>query len=169
MLPESLWIFVRQPLILLFSMGFVLSLSSSNRLSLRTTVDGMISFAFLVAAELAALAFVYWRSDRRMPFAQAIDRFFASNRPWLVWILAFVTWETVTRTVPSMTAVTAVVATLVVPAAWAAYLDRRFFRVLLARQSVTFDLVASRAIAWSLALGYFFGIAGWAQIVAWLR
>src|SRR5437868_5242650 len=116
MLSENLWIFARQPLLLLFSMGLALSLSSSDRLSLRTTVDGMISFAFLVVAQLAAVGFVYVRSDRRMTFARAVDAFFASNRPWLLWILVFVTWETLTHAMTiSLTGATSILATLVIP------------------------------------------------------
>jgi hypothetical protein len=170
MLPETLWIFARQPLLLLFSMGFALSLASSNRLSLRTTADGMISFAFLVFAELAGIVFVYLRSDGRMTFADAVDRFFANNRPWLLWILVFVTWETLTHGLTrSLTGATEILATLIVPAAWAAYLDVRFFQILLGRQAVAVDLIAARAISWTIALGYFFGIAAWAQIAGWLR
>ena len=169
MLANSFWTFARQPLLLLFSMGFTLSLASSDRLSLRTTADGMISFAFLVVAQLAAIGFLYLRSDRRMPFARVVDSWFASNRPWFIWMLAFVVWETVTRGMGSLDALKVIVATFVVPLIWAACIDLQFIRALLGRQSVAVDLIAARAISWTIALGYFFGIAAWAQIVAWLR
>jgi hypothetical protein len=164
------WIAARRPLLLLFVMGLALSLSSSDRLSVRTTIDGMISFLFLPLAAILAAGFLYLRSDRRVPLAHVVDAFFVSNAPWLLWILAFVTWETLTNALTiSLTGATGILLTLSVPIVWAAYLDRQLLRIVLERQSVAIELIAARAIAWVLALGYFAGIAAWAQIVAWLR
>jgi len=166
----SLWLLVRRPLLLLFAMGFASSLSSSPRLSVRTTVDGMISFLFLAVAELLAATYLYVRSDRRVPLAKLVDDFFVTNRPWLLWILIFCAWESMTGGLPiSLTGATAFLATLAVPAVWAAYLDRRLLRDVLGRQSVTLDLCATRAITWGLALVYFFGIAVYADVVDRLR
>ena len=60
---------------------------------------------------------------------------------------------------------------MIVPIGWSLYLDWRFFRVVLPRRgrSALADLLAQRAIAWTSALGYFFGIVAWAQLVEWVR
>ena len=161
---------VRRPLLLLFVMGVGLSLSSSDRVSLRTTVDGMISFAFLPLCMVLGVGAVYLRSNRRLPFSRVVDGYFESNRPWLLWTLVFVTWETLTHALTiSQTGVVWVLATLVVPIVWAGYLDVQFFRVVLSRRVAVADLLLARGISWTLAIGYFFGIALWAQVVAWLR
>jgi hypothetical protein len=156
----------------MFAMGLLLSLSSSTRVSLRTVVDGMISFTFLPLSEVLAVGAVYLRGDRRVPFTRVVDGFLASNTPWLLWILAFCVWQaTLTGTVISDRTADRLVASLLVPAGWAAYLDLQFFRVVLSRRgsAAWTDLIIARVIGWSGALGYFFGIAGWARIVAWFR
>ena len=164
------WLMVRRPLLLLFAMGAALSLSATNSLNVRVTVDGMISFLFLPAAGFVAAGLLYIRSDRHMPFAHVVDGFFASNYPWLLWLLVFSVWEVLTQGRGNFVVlVWVVVITLVVPALWTFYLDLQFFRVVLSRRAVIGDLVLTRAVSWFAALAYFGGIAVWAQIVAWLR
>lgn len=172
---RDVWTLIRRPLLLAFAMGLLLSLDSSGRLSLRTVVDGMISFAFLPIVEVLAVGAVYLRSDRRVPFARVVDAFFVSNSPWLFWILGFCLWR-IPRTPVENSSLTfsmslTILATMLVPICWSAYLDMRFFRIVLPRrsQSAAMDLATARAIGWLGGLGYFFGIAAWAQVVAWLR
>jgi hypothetical protein len=150
-------------------MGIALSLSATNSLNLRVTVDGMISFLFLPAAGLLAAGILYIRSDRHMSFAHVVDGFFASNYPWLLWLLVFSAWQTVTHGLGDYKFVTVVLVTLLVPALWTFYLDLQFFRVVLSRRAVIGDLIVTRAVSWCAALAYFGGIAVWAQIVGWTR
>ena len=174
--PEGLyydvWTLVRRPLLFMFAMGLVLTLSSSTRVSARTVLDGMISFAFLPISEALAVGVVYLRGDRRVPFTRAVDAFLVSNAPWLLWMLGFCIWQALLTplSIPDLT-VKILVASMLVPAGWAAYLDLRFFRVVLSRRAsdAAIDLVLARLIGWTCAIGYFLGIALWAQIVAWLR
>ena len=166
------WTLLRRPLLVVLAMGVLLSLASSPRVSLRVVVDGMISFAFVPLAETIAAGAVYLRSGRRVPFTRVVDVFLVSNVPWLLWIVGFCAWQAMlVPTVMSARAAIAIVVSLAAPAAWAAYLDLHFFRAVLARSSPEswVDLVITRAIGWTGALGYFFGIAAWAQIVAWFR
>jgi hypothetical protein len=166
------WTLVRRPLLLMFAMGLTVSLSSSTRVSVRTVVDGMISFTFLPISEVLAMGVVYLGGDRRVPFTRVVDAFLVSNAPWLLWILAFCVWQgTMSATVISDTMARSLVASLLVPAGWAAYLDLQFFRVVLSRPggAAATDLIIARVIGWTCALGYFFGIAAWAQIAAWFR
>lgn len=170
--PESgAWTLVRRPLLIMFAMGLLLSLGSSTRVSARTVVDGMISFAFLPVAEVLAAGAIHLRSDRHVPFVQVVDLFLVSHAPWLIWILGFCAWQAagVSPTTMSDTTARLLVASLLVPAGWAAYLDLQLFRIVLSRRNVAVDLIVARLIGWTIAIGYFLGIALWAQIVAWLR
>ena len=166
------WTLVRRPLLIMFAMGLLLSLGSSTRISARTVVDGMISFLFVPIFEMVAVGIVYLRSDRRVPFTRAVDLFFISNAPWLLWILGFCVWQAaMSPTGMSQTTALAIVASLIVPAAWAAYLDLQYFRTVITHgdRTAAFDVITTRVVGWLGILGYFFGIAAWAQIVAWLR
>jgi len=166
------WTFVRRPLLFLFAMGVVLSLSSSTRVSARTVVDGMISFAFVPFFEVLAVGVVYLRGDRRLPFALVVDAFLVSHAPWLLWILGYCAWQAaLSPTKLSDTAGLALVGSLVVPACWAAYLDLQCFRIVLSRRTADafVDLALTRLVGWTGVIAYFFGIALWAQIVAWVR
>jgi hypothetical protein len=159
---------------LLVFMGAVVSLHSSGRLSVRAVVDGMVSFTFLPIFETLSVGIVYLRGDRRLPFARVVDAFFVSNAPWLLWTLGCCLWRFTESPVQasflSKTAFLTTTATMLVPMCWSAYLDLQFFRVVLPRRSggPIADLLVQRAIGWTAALGYFFGIAGWAQLVAWV-
>ena len=172
---SGIWTLMRRPLFLLFAMGMMLSLESTGRVSVRVVTDGMVSFAFLPLCELLSIGVVYVRGDRRLRFAHVVDAFFASNAPWLFWILGYcllrLTQTPLQASGPSSLVVSLTGATLLVPICWSAYLDLTFFRVVLPRRngSALADLVTQRAIAWICALGYFFGIVAWAQLLEWVR
>jgi len=82
------WVLVRQPLLLVFYLGCVVSIAASGRVAPRLVLDGAISFAFLPIAEGVAFAAVYARRRRALPFAPAVDRFFLTNAPWLAAMMA---------------------------------------------------------------------------------
>jgi hypothetical protein len=169
---RGLWTLLRRPLLFLLAMGILLSVSSSTRVSARTVADGMISFAFVPLAEMLAVAVIYLRSDRRLPFTRVADAFLVSHAPWLLWILILCAWQALlSPTAISDTIVKVLVVSLIVPACWAAYLDLQFLHIVLSRRGAgaVIDLAVARLIGWTVALGYFFGIAAWAQIAPWLR
>src|SRR5437867_1910507 len=72
---------LRRPLLLLLFLGATISALASGRFSVRLIVDGALSFAFVPAIEMAALAIVAGRRARAraLPFANASDLFFAGN------------------------------------------------------------------------------------------
>jgi hypothetical protein len=150
------------------------SLWASGRLSARLVADGMVSFAFLPAFQLAALLAVYWRAPRRVSFAHAADLFFAANAPWLLWLIAFATLRcllSATQSIAPPVLLTWTVELSLVPvAAWSAYVDLHFLRDVLPRPagSAARDLILHRAIGWTCTIGYFLGIAGWAWLVGWI-
>jgi len=169
------WVLARRPLLLLLAMGLTVSLHSAGRASVRVVVDGMISFLFVPLCEILALRIALFRHHSDVPFSRAVDAFFVSNSPWLLWLLGFWLWRFTQTPLQassfSFRAVSALSLSWLVPLTWCGYLDAQFFRALGARDSsrVARDLAVERAIAWVLGLAYFFGIALWAQLVAWVR
>jgi hypothetical protein len=166
----GLWVLLRRPLALALVCGCVVSLWASGRLSVRLIADGAVSFAFLPVFSLLALGVVYRRAPRTVSFAQAADLFFAANAPWLLWLVAFAAWrslETPTQAAaPSPVLSAAIEASLVLAAAWSAYVDLQFFREVLPRPAGSIgDLLLQRAISWSCSVAYFFGIAIWPEII----
>jgi hypothetical protein len=146
----------------------VVSLWASGRLSIRLIADGMVSFAFLPLFQVASFAIVYRRTTRAIPFAQAVDRFFAGS-PWLLWLTAFAALRCVlTPTLASAPPILlwrTVQATIVCVIVWSARLDLRFFRdVLSAPGRHTGDVIMQRSIGWIASIVYFFGIALWAEL-----
>jgi hypothetical protein len=166
----GLWVLLRRPLRLLFVCGCVVSLWASGRLSVRLIADGVVSFAFLPVFSVAALAAVYRRSPRRVSFAQAADLFLVANAPWLLWLLAFAALRAVQSPLqaaaPPLALSWTIELSLVVVAAWSAYVDLHFFREVLPRPAGSArDLILQRAIGWSCSVAYFFGIAIWPEII----
>lgn len=153
---------VRGPLRLLLFFGAAVSLMASGTLNVRLLVDGAISFAFVPAIQLAALA-VVWKVGRRptRPFASVVDLFFAGHAPWLMWLVAV---AAICALVPPRELspwVWPLVLGNAVPIAWSVWMDFNFFREVAERpvREAVFDLTLHRAIAWTLTLLYFFGIA----------
>jgi hypothetical protein len=165
------WVLVRRPLLLAFMFGCAVSLQASGRLTARLITDGAISFAFVPIFEGAALAAVYWRRPRRLPFAQTVDIFFAANAPWLVWLLAFgvlrCLQSPLQAAAPPPVIQWLVRSSLVATAAWSAYVDLHFFREVLPRPAggSSRDLILQRAIAWVCIVVYFLGYALWPEII----
>jgi len=168
------WVMLRRPLLLALVAGCTVSLQASGRLSTRLVADGIVSFAFLPFFEIVALAVVYARGPRRVPFARAADAFFAANAPWLVWLLAFAVVRCAQTPLQATARPAALLwtleLTLIPTAAWSAYIDLQFFREVLPRQKggAARDLMVARVISWTCILGYFLGIALWAQVAAWI-
>jgi len=158
---HSFW---RRPLWLAFVFGCTVSAAASGRFSVRLIADGALSFAFVPAFEVAALAIVCRTGERaRLPFAEAVDRFFAGNTPWLIWmtILAAALALVPPRSIGPL--VKPALFGSVVPLVWSGYLDFRFFRDVMQRNGAGArrDLAFHRLIGWGAILTYFFGIAVW--------
>jgi hypothetical protein len=159
------WVMLRRPLLLALVLGCTVSLQSSGRLSVRLVTDGIVSFAFIPLFEIAALAVVYARRSRRVPFARVADAFFVANAPWLLWLLAFAVLRSVETplqaTAPPPTLLWTVLLSLIPTSVWSARLDLEFFREVR-------DLILQRVLGWTGIFGSFLGIAIWAQITGWI-
>ena len=153
----TLW---RRPLLLAFVLGCGISLLTSGRFTLRLVVDGTISFAFVPLCELVAYAIVYRLQRDARPFAQAADRYFAGNTPWLWWLVALMA---VTALLPARrlgSLLAPLLFTSPLPIALSVRFDWRLFRGDgRTRRQAAMDILLQRAIAWSLATAYFLGVA----------
>jgi hypothetical protein len=177
-LQDRVIILGRRPLLLAFLLGCGVSMLASGRLTLRLIVDGTLSFAFVPLCELVAYAVVYrlQRGTRSIAhpasasanvtadkeaghYAQAADRYFAGNTPWLWWLVALMAAAAILP-VRTTDLLPLVLMTSVIPIALSVRSDWRFFRRDgRTRARAAADVVLQRAIAWSLATAYFFGLA----------
>jgi len=168
----SLW---RRPLAQAFVFGCMVSATASGRFSARLIADGALSFAFVPAFEVAALAIVCRTGVRaRLPFAEAVDRFFAGNTPWLVWMTIVAAAFAVVAPRRIGPLVMPALFGSLVPLIWSGCLDFRFFRDVMQRDrpGAWRDLALHRLTGWSAILAYFFGVAFWhrslPQILRWV-
>jgi hypothetical protein len=167
------WVLLRRPLILLLVLGCGVSMAASGRFSARLIADGMISFAFVPIVEVGSLALV-WRAERGdVPFARAVDLFCASDAAWMLWIVGFTALRTVQSPLQAVStplwAMRLLVALLGAAALWAFRRDLQLFRTTLAPARPVRALLVQRLVAWTCAVGYFLGIAIWANIVGFVR
>jgi hypothetical protein len=143
---------------------------TSGRLSLRLAVPAAIYWSFVPLLQIAALAVVWPRKRSEHSFAQAIDRFFASQIPWSLWLCLFAAlWGFLPPALvfswtqnPWWWYGPALAVGL-----WAAWLDYGFFRTVSRRTPVLAirDLVIERAIVWSAGLSLFL-ISSGTQVLA---
>ncbi len=151
-----------------FFLGCAVSMLASGRLSARLIVDGAISFAFVPLLQILALAVVLRIGPRpARSWRDAMCRFARGNRPWLLWLVAV---TLVAALVPPRQVgpwVLPLIISAIVPIAWSAILDFRFFREtgLRSARGALRDVVIQRAVAWTGAGLYFLGIAVWAEAV----
>jgi hypothetical protein len=162
------WIGLRRPLFLAFMLGGCLSLIVSGRVTARVIVGGAVAWSFIPLFEVASFAAVRRLANRSVPFSRHVDLLCAGHGPWLVSLISaaavasFIpiqaaTWTASTPGLISLTAIGVAIAV------WSGYIDFCFYRAVLERTQATAirDLLLQRAIAWTLAIVYFFGNAGW--------
>jgi hypothetical protein len=150
----------RRPLLLAFLLGCGVSILASGRFTLRLIADGTLSFAFVPLCELVAFAVVYRVQHGTRPFAQAVDRYFAGNTPWLWWMVAIMAATALLPARRLGSVLAPLLFTSPIPIALSVRFDWRLFRGDgRTRRQATVDILLQRAIAWSLATAYFLGVA----------
>jgi len=149
----------RRPLLIAFMLGCGVSLLASGRFTLRLILDGTLSFAFVPLCQLAAFAVVHRLQHSRLPFRVAADRYFA-NTPWLWWMVGLLIAGAILPAVRVGSVLPLVLITAPVPIALSVRADWRLFRADgRSRGQAATDIALERAIAWSLATAWFFGLA----------
>jgi len=162
------WIGLRRPLFVAVLLGGCLSLIVSGRLTARLIVGGAVAWSFIPLFELASFAVAGRRANIHVPLSRAVDLFCAGHGPWSVSLIAVAavasfipiqagTWAASTSGLITLAATAAAIAI------WSGYIDFCFYRAVLgkARWTAVRALLLQRAIAWSLAVVYFLGNAGW--------
>jgi len=165
--------FVRRPLLLLFFLGCLLSLAVSGRFSARLVADGMASFAFIPVFEAASLALVWRWNGRRIPLADAVDRFGEGDRPGLALLLATIAARVAVSPLQAASlsrwSFWLLLALAGAAAVQAARIDLAFFRSTLAPARPVRALVVQRLVGWTCAAAYFVGLAAIPFIDGYLR
>jgi hypothetical protein len=174
---HPVWIALRRPLLQLFVIGCAVSLTVSGRLTVRLIAGAMIGWALIPALEISAFAVVRARAGGRDAFAIDLDRFYGSERPWLLWfaavaaVLAFLTPAQTDAWSESPLVLTIVAVTAIAAAVLAGRLDLIFFRDVFGRSPADArrDLLVQRALVWIPGLVWLFGFVSWPIIADWLH
>jgi hypothetical protein len=152
---------LRGPLLSAFGLGWAVSMLISSTLTFRLLVDGAVSFLFIPVFQLLAFVAVYRRRPQRLPMDTAVDRFFASSAPLLLWLFALGLWCVLQSpreaALWSFTEVISALTGLVVALGWSWWKERGVLRGV--------ESLAYRALAWSAILTYFLGISLWPELV----
>jgi hypothetical protein len=166
----------RQPLFLAFVLGCGVSMLGSGRLTLRLIADGTLSFLFVPLSELLGFVISYSMVRKVRPehrplpggdnagarsCAQAVDDFFSTNQPWLWWSIALIVAAAIIPASRLGSLLGPILMTAPIPIMLSGVLEWRFARRVLGRTRgrAAVGLVMQRAVAWSAATAYFFGVA----------
>jgi hypothetical protein len=152
---------LRRPLLLALVLGCAVSVLASGRFTLRLIVDGTLSMAFVPACQVLGLAAVYPLRGRTVPFAEAVDRFFAGNTIWLAWMFVFMVLGAAVPVTAQANLDGPFLKSSVVPILWSIAVDRAFFADVMGRRgwSAALAITIERLVAWLAAMLCFFGVA----------
>jgi hypothetical protein len=162
----SAWLAVRRPLALAAFLGCAISLMASGTVTLRLVFPAAIYWSFVPLVQMAGLALAM----RKRTGAAAIDAYFASFNPWLLWLAAFAAMWAVAPAhaaygswqFPRLWWALAAVA-----AAWALWIDFGFFRRMqYSRGAAVSNLAIQRFVSWSIGMTIFVAPAGWQAVAA---
>jgi hypothetical protein len=162
----ELWTGARRPLLMAAVLGCAISLMTAGRLTARLIGPAAVYWSFVPLLQIAGL----WVVCRGAPGAKRIDRFLASNAPWLLWTTAFAAvwglgpspWVIGRTWFSTFWYVLAGAA-----AVWAGIRDYRFSRQVLGRAHAQAlgDVAMERMVAWPAGLAIFLWSSG-SQVVA---
>ncbi len=143
---------------------------TSGRITLRLVAPALLCWSFVPLFEIASLALVC-RRPPELSFGRAVDLFFQSNWPMLVWLVAFsAAWGCLPAkaVIPWWSYRGVEFGTAGVAMAISAGLDYKFFRRDLKRtpRDAVLQLAAQRALSWTSIILIFVAPAAWAE-VAW--
>ncbi len=149
------WRSVRRPLFLAFFLGCMVSLVTSQRLTLRLVAAGTLNLSFVPVVEIVGI-FVTWHRRRVVSFSRSVDLFFLGHGPWALGMVAFAAiWAFATPEHAFLwTAPHRVWPLLVLALVWSGYIDYSFFRRVFERSrgQAILDVLTHRGISWSLGI-----------------
>lgn len=157
---SGLALLVLRPLLFAVFFGFAVSALASGTFTVRLILDGAISFAFVPAIHVGALAIPY-RMARSvdLSFARAVDLFFTGNGAWLLWTIVVTTIGAVIPPRQIGPWLLPLLAGFLVPLFWSLWIDYHFFRSVMNRSAgeALRDLALQRSVAWIGVTIYFAG------------
>jgi hypothetical protein len=158
------WDVLRRPLFVAFWFGCMISLVTSQRLTMRHVAGGMIHASVLLLAQIAALAIVAGR-ERQISFARTIDIFFAGYGPWMLWIIWLSSvWAFTSRDhAHRFAGVGSILPTAAIVGLWSCYINFRFFERVLQRRraGAVWNVVQLAVMCWIFCILIFgYGVLG---------
>jgi hypothetical protein len=157
------WTWLRRPLFMALLIGCMVSLVTSQRLTLRHVAGGAVSGCLLLAWQITALTIVCGR-ERKQSFSRTVDFFFAGYGPWTLWILAFsAVWAFLSaRHAFVFGGAGSILPTAGFVAFWSLYIHFRFFERVMQRSRLgaAWDVVRLCAMCWSVFILNF----GWGAL-----
>lgn len=146
-------------LLLSFCLGCVVSVLASGRFVPRLIADGMVSFAFVPAAQVIGFALARRLLASRGRFAEDADIFLHGNWPWLIWMLAVASVAAVTPATRGFEVFNLLIACAGLPVVLGVWVDYRLFRAANGRARAAGAVFVQRSVAWLLVAVYFLGMA----------
>jgi hypothetical protein len=161
------WIAARRPWYAALLLGATVSLLVTGTLTVRLVLGGALTWSFVPFFEAASLAVVSQGRPSALSRARALDLYFAGRGAWS---LALIALGAVAACSPPLVVYfwasswrqRGLLAAFLFPvAAWSAYVDFCFFRVVLEYSwpRALRRLAAQRALSWTASLVYFAGMA----------
>lgn len=160
------WGALRRPVFFAFLIGCMISLVTSQRLSLRLVADGFVNASIMLLAQIGVLALVLWR-NRTITFSRAVDFFFAGYGPWSLWILCYsALWAFALPLEASVWAASRAILLAAIPVAiWSGYIDYCFFRraIQWTPENTVRPLLLLWLLSWSVSIFIFGGGPLWSE------
>lgn len=159
---------LRRPVVCAVLMGAMMATTATGIADgivvLRTTA----AWSFAVAVQIVgATVLVATARHRAVPAARAFDLLFAANGPWSGWLVAFTVWTVLANPLGS---IHLALPTLLLPAAWTAYLVFTHCRLVLGEtgEAAFWKAAVHQGSMWAAGAAYFFwAVQGWPRILGW--
>ena len=169
--PPDRYLLLRRPLFQALFFGGIVSLSTSQRFTLRLILGGAVAWAFVPLLQVVSVT-VIRRVLARGAFARSrvVDLYFMGQGPWLLWLLA---WTAVATALPvpqahALTGTWALPLSLAAAALWSGTVRVAFFREVLALRGlrVLGALLLHIGITWgAVVLFFLFSDQLWPRIL----
>ena len=158
--PRGLRLLLRRPVLQALFLGGIVSLSTSERFTLRLILGGAVAWAFVPALQVVSMTAILRLLGRgAVPLSRAIDLYFAGQGPWLLWLLA---WTALATALPvpqayALTGTWGLSLSLAVAVSWSTIVRVAFFREVLALRGsrVLGALLLHTSLTWGAVILFF--------------
>ena len=158
--PQGVRLLLRRPLFQALFLGGIVSLSTSERFTLRLILGGAVAWAFLPALQVVSMAVIARLLGRgAVPLSRAVDLYFVGQGPWLLWLLA---WTALATALPApqayaLTGTWGFFLSLAAAVTWSTTVRVAFFREVLALRGsrVLAALFLHASITWGSVILFF--------------